>query len=163
MESLGLRAPLFVLQLSKSFFGVGFIPRNSLQSSLISDCQRSAQMPATTQTNGDHPPSAVPLQPRVKQSRPLSPVAPTSEQQQQQEVRPPPPKRARKAINCEPCRNSKLKCDRYVTLRHGTAMPTALAWTIHASLWWPDMSADLHLRRNRPCSSCVLRGTCWSY
>ncbi|TBU50505.1 hypothetical protein BD309DRAFT_945127 [Dichomitus squalens] len=36
----------------------------------------------------------------------------------------PPPKRARKAINCEPCRNSKLKCD-----------------------------------RNRPCSSCVLRGT----
>ncbi|ESK93582.1 nucleus protein [Moniliophthora roreri MCA 2997] len=35
-----------------------------------------------------------------------------------------PQKRARKAINCEPCRNSKLKCD-----------------------------------RNRPCSSCVLRGT----
>jgi hypothetical protein len=25
----------------------------------------------------------------------------------------PPAKRARKAINCEPCRNSKLKCDRY--------------------------------------------------
>ncbi|KAJ7229035.1 hypothetical protein GGX14DRAFT_416406 [Mycena pura] len=36
---------------------------------------------------------------------------------------PRPTKRARKAINCEPCRNSKLKCD-----------------------------------RNRPCSSCVLRG-----
>ncbi|KAF8656412.1 hypothetical protein AX16_002556 [Volvariella volvacea WC 439] len=36
----------------------------------------------------------------------------------------PPTKRVRKAINCEPCRNSKLKCD-----------------------------------RNRPCSSCVLRGT----
>ncbi|KDQ64995.1 hypothetical protein JAAARDRAFT_64792 [Jaapia argillacea MUCL 33604] len=36
----------------------------------------------------------------------------------------PPAKRARKAINCEPCRNSKLKCD-----------------------------------RNRPCSSCVLRGS----
>ncbi|KZT26906.1 hypothetical protein NEOLEDRAFT_1161830 [Neolentinus lepideus HHB14362 ss-1] len=36
----------------------------------------------------------------------------------------PPAKRARKAINCEPCRSSKLKCD-----------------------------------RNRPCSSCVLRGT----
>ncbi|KZT13112.1 uncharacterized protein LAESUDRAFT_30175 [Laetiporus sulphureus 93-53] len=34
-------------------------------------------------------------------------------------------KRARKAINCEPCRASKLKCD-----------------------------------RNRPCSSCVLRGMC---
>ncbi|OBZ71773.1 hypothetical protein A0H81_08203 [Grifola frondosa] len=40
------------------------------------------------------------------------------------DARPNPPKRARKAINCEPCRNSKLKCD-----------------------------------RNRPCSSCVLRGT----
>ena len=26
----------------------------------------------------------------------------------------PPTKRARKAINCEPCRNSKLKCDRQV-------------------------------------------------
>ncbi|KZP13067.1 hypothetical protein FIBSPDRAFT_754032 [Athelia psychrophila] len=39
------------------------------------------------------------------------------------EGRPPPTKRARKAINCEPCRASKLKCD-----------------------------------RNRPCSSCVLRG-----
>ncbi|KAF8211559.1 fungal-specific transcription factor domain-containing protein [Mycena galopus ATCC 62051] len=37
---------------------------------------------------------------------------------------PRPTKRARKAINCEPCRSSKLKCD-----------------------------------RNRPCSSCVLRGT----
>ncbi|KAH9950111.1 fungal-specific transcription factor domain-containing protein [Amylocystis lapponica] len=36
----------------------------------------------------------------------------------------PPSKRARKAINCEPCRASKVKCD-----------------------------------RNRPCSSCVLRGT----
>ncbi|KAG6919321.1 hypothetical protein DXG01_007454 [Tephrocybe rancida] len=29
----------------------------------------------------------------------------------------PPTKRARKAINCEPCRNSKLKCDRFVTMR----------------------------------------------
>ncbi|KAG6833627.1 hypothetical protein H0H87_004254 [Tephrocybe sp. NHM501043] len=27
----------------------------------------------------------------------------------------PPTKRARKAINCEPCRNSKLKCDRFVS------------------------------------------------
>ncbi|KAI5832747.1 hypothetical protein K523DRAFT_187410, partial [Schizophyllum commune Tattone D] len=25
----------------------------------------------------------------------------------------PPTKRARKAINCEPCRQSKLKCDRH--------------------------------------------------
>ncbi len=30
----------------------------------------------------------------------------------------PPTKRARKAINCEPCRNSKLKCDRSVGSLH---------------------------------------------
>ena len=66
------------------------------------------------------------------------------------EGRPPPTKRARKAINCEPCRASKLKCDRYVL--------------------WIDSFQDLavsahHLAicyllglRNRPCSSCVLRG-----
>lgn len=30
----------------------------------------------------------------------------------------PPTKRARKAINCEPCRNSKLKCDRSVGSHH---------------------------------------------
>ncbi|KAG6866009.1 hypothetical protein C0991_009681 [Blastosporella zonata] len=29
----------------------------------------------------------------------------------------PPTKRARKAINCEPCRSSKLKCDRFVSMR----------------------------------------------
>ena len=29
----------------------------------------------------------------------------------------PPTKRARKPINCEPCRNSKLKCDRFVAER----------------------------------------------
>ena len=28
----------------------------------------------------------------------------------------PPAKRSRKAINCEPCRASKLKCDRYCAL-----------------------------------------------
>ena len=27
----------------------------------------------------------------------------------------PPAKRSRKAINCEPCRASKLKCDRYLS------------------------------------------------
>ncbi|KAI0346994.1 hypothetical protein BDW22DRAFT_1351330 [Trametopsis cervina] len=61
---------------------------------------------------------------RVKQSRPHSPVASTPDTPHLQDVKPPAPKRARKAINCEPCRSSKLKCD-----------------------------------RNRPCSSCVLRGT----
>ncbi|EKM59572.1 uncharacterized protein PHACADRAFT_49856, partial [Phanerochaete carnosa HHB-10118-sp] len=48
---------------------------------------------------------------------------PSSSELHNGEGRPSAPKRARKAINCEPCRNSKLKCD-----------------------------------RNRPCSSCVLRG-----
>ncbi|THU83923.1 hypothetical protein K435DRAFT_688579 [Dendrothele bispora CBS 962.96] len=51
-----------------------------------------------------------------------SPTPGSSADQGTSDVRP--QKRARKAINCEPCRNSKLKCD-----------------------------------RNRPCSSCVLRGT----
>ncbi|KIY71772.1 hypothetical protein CYLTODRAFT_418491 [Cylindrobasidium torrendii FP15055 ss-10] len=51
--------------------------------------------------------------------RPRSPTAPGETNGDAR-----PQKRARKAINCEPCRNSKLKCD-----------------------------------RNRPCSSCVLRGT----
>ena len=35
----------------------------------------------------------------------------------------PPPKRARKAINCEPCRNSKLKCDRCVHTQHRLSFP----------------------------------------
>lgn len=39
----------------------------------------------------------------------------------------PPTKRARKAINCEPCRNSKLKCDRYVCpSRHSHPAPLTL-------------------------------------
>jgi hypothetical protein len=50
-----------------------------------------------------------------------------------------PHKRARKAINCEPCRNSKLKCDRFV----------------YSVLHSPKLTFVL---RNRPCSSCVLRG-----
>ncbi|KAL4082053.1 fungal-specific transcription factor domain-containing protein [Scleroderma yunnanense] len=67
--------------------------------------------------------SATPA-PRQKQQRPPSNVrSRTSPPPNDPDTRPP-TKRARKAINCEPCRNSKLKCD-----------------------------------RNRPCSSCVLRGT----
>ncbi|TFK74442.1 hypothetical protein BDN72DRAFT_53904 [Pluteus cervinus] len=54
--------------------------------------------------------------------RPRASPTPGSTAEQNGDGRPP-TKRARKAINCEPCRNSKLKCD-----------------------------------RNRPCSSCVLRG-----
>lgn len=74
--------------------------------------------------NGDRASSSTSAsQPRVKHARPLSP-GPLPSDQHSAEARPPAPKRARKAINCEPCRNSKLKCD-----------------------------------RNRPCSSCVLRGT----
>lgn len=62
--------------------------------------------------------------PRSKQPRASTTLrSRTSPPPNDQDARPP-TKRARKAINCEPCRNSKLKCD-----------------------------------RNRPCSSCVLRGT----
>ncbi|KAH9943012.1 uncharacterized protein BXZ73DRAFT_87457 [Epithele typhae] len=89
-------------------------------------------MPASQALNGAHIPSAnatssVSLStPRIKQVRGRSP-GPSGIHDLMDSGGPdvrPPPKRARKAINCEPCRNSKLKCD-----------------------------------RNRPCSSCVLRGT----
>ncbi|KAG2159053.1 fungal-specific transcription factor domain-containing protein [Suillus bovinus] len=64
------------------------------------------------------------VEPRSKtQPRSTNVRSRTSPPPNEQDQRPP-TKRARKAINCEPCRNSKLKCD-----------------------------------RNRPCSSCVLRGT----
>ncbi|KAI0685992.1 hypothetical protein BC835DRAFT_1523216 [Cytidiella melzeri] len=59
--------------------------------------------------NGSNSPS----QPRVKNSRPHSPVRSTSDLAQHPDAKPSAPKRARKAINCEPCRSSKLKCDRY--------------------------------------------------
>ena len=42
--------------------------------------------------------------------RTRSPPPPGSSTEQSNDR--PPTKRARKAINCEPCRNSKLKCDR---------------------------------------------------
>ncbi|KAI0786459.1 hypothetical protein C8Q75DRAFT_771832 [Abortiporus biennis] len=74
-------------------------------------------MPGTSGNGG-----VAPGEPRVKHPRSRSPV-PSTSQSTIPESRPP-TKRARKAINCEPCRNSKLKCD-----------------------------------RNRPCSSCILRGT----
>ncbi|OCH85149.1 hypothetical protein OBBRIDRAFT_798467 [Obba rivulosa] len=83
---------------------------------------------------GDNPPPPPPAQKapvRTKQTRPRSPVSAATAGAEDagagaaaESRQGPPPKRARKAINCEPCRNSKLKCD-----------------------------------RNRPCSSCVLRGT----
>ncbi|KAF8974707.1 fungal-specific transcription factor domain-containing protein [Flammula alnicola] len=82
-------------------------------------------------TDDSNPPPPSPTVPRPKQSRSstsgvvrtrTSPT-PGASGEQANDGRPP-TKRARKAINCEPCRNSKLKCD-----------------------------------RNRPCSSCVLRGT----
>lgn len=73
-------------------------------------------------------PSSVSTNPRQKQQQQQQHKANvrsrTSPPPGEQDSARPPTKRARKAINCEPCRNSKLKCD-----------------------------------RNRPCSSCVLRGT----
>ncbi|KAH9894157.1 hypothetical protein C8Q73DRAFT_506017 [Cubamyces lactineus] len=92
-------------------------------------------MPATQSANpnGHLPTVSAPASasvPRTKHVRGRSPGAGGSHENNNNNADPssadprPPPKRARKAINCEPCRNSKLKCD-----------------------------------RNRPCSSCVLRGT----
>jgi hypothetical protein len=63
------------------------------------------------------------------------PGSPTREHQDDSR----PTKRTRKAINCAPCRTSKLKCDRSVRTRPGGVF-LILAY------------------RNRPCSSCVLRG-----
>lgn len=77
-------------------------------------------MPAVHPQNAPSFAVTVQAPPRSKQPRADSPGPSGSNH----DSRPPPTKRARKAINCEPCRNSKLKCD-----------------------------------RNRPCSSCVLRGT----
>ncbi|KIP09834.1 hypothetical protein PHLGIDRAFT_102139 [Phlebiopsis gigantea 11061_1 CR5-6] len=77
----------------------------------------------TSQANGGDPATLL-AHVRVKHPRPLSPPPPAAHDHHSTDTRPSAPKRARKAINCEPCRNSKLKCD-----------------------------------RNRPCSSCVLRGT----
>lgn len=71
----------------------------------------------------DPPSTASSTNPRQKQHHKPNVRSRTSPPPGEQDARPP-TKRARKAINCEPCRNSKLKCD-----------------------------------RNRPCSSCVLRGT----
>ncbi|KAG7445961.1 uncharacterized protein BT62DRAFT_932306 [Guyanagaster necrorhizus] len=71
--------------------------------------------------------TTIPAPPRPKPSRSSTTGAVrqrSSPQPGEQNADSRPQKRARKAINCEPCRNSKLKCD-----------------------------------RNRPCSSCVLRGT----
>ena len=64
--------------------------------------------------NGSHSPVASTSQARVKHSRPHSPVLAAADPSQAHDFKPPAPKRARKAINCEPCRNSKLKCDRYM-------------------------------------------------
>ncbi|KAI0092539.1 hypothetical protein BDY19DRAFT_924889, partial [Irpex rosettiformis] len=62
--------------------------------------------------NGSHSPVASTSLVRVKHSRPHSPVlASAADPSQAHDLKPPAPKRARKAINCEPCRNSKLKCD----------------------------------------------------
>jgi len=50
-----------------------------------------------------------------------------------------PAKRSRKAINCQPCRSSKLKCDRSVNPLNSLVQLSSII-------------------RARPCSSCVLRG-----
>lgn len=73
--------------------------------------------------------------PRSKQPRASTTLrSRTSPPPNDQDARPP-TKRARKAINCEPCRNSKLKCDRsavhslrnHVRLSHPPLSETAPA------------------------------------
>ena len=68
--------------------------------------------------DGAHRPSSRPKQPRsqhnsssnVRQRSPSNADGLSSHPDHKV-----PTKRARKAINCEPCRNSKLKCDRFVS------------------------------------------------
>ena len=76
---------------------------------------------------------------QLVRARPGSPS-----QETQDDTRP--AKRTRKAINCEPCRGSKLKCDRSVRVRIRRC----------GCLF-------IFLHRNRPCSSCVLRGESVSF
>lgn len=101
-----------------------------------------SSMPDDPNNNAD-PSSSSPAVPRSKQHRAATTSAAvrprTSPTPGDHDPRPP-TKRARKAINCEPCRNSKLKCDRYESLS-------------------PPPFLLLTLTRNRPCSSCVLRGS----
>jgi hypothetical protein len=89
------------------------------------DSPKSHLLPLTNppimpeESNGGANATAIPArkQPKAGTSRSRSspqPTATTSTGEQNQEGRP--TKRARKAINCEPCRNSKLKCDRCVQL-----------------------------------------------
>ena len=83
----------------------------------LSQLKISDAMPTSAHqvASGDRSPSASSSQVRIKQSRPHSPVAASGDIAHAADVKPPAPKRARKAINCEPCRNSKLKCDRWVS------------------------------------------------
>ena len=70
-----------------------------------------------------NPPSSLQTSPPARQKQQRSSTAgvvrartsptPGTSAEQSTDGRPP-TKRARKAINCEPCRNSKLKCDRFL-------------------------------------------------
>lgn len=82
---------------------------------------------------------------RLKQEQEPSPDSPAKSPTADRESRPP-AKRSRKAINCDPCRTSKLKCDRF-------AFPSFLSPYPHLSQFYS---------RAKPCSSCVLRGKCSS-
>ncbi|KAI0270743.1 fungal-specific transcription factor domain-containing protein [Gloeopeniophorella convolvens] len=84
-------------------------------------------------TSSEAPPS------HIRPRSPSSGDAPLSTDPARQ-----PAKRARKAINCGPCRLSKLKCDRRVPSR-----PRLVTFIL------PRLPA----LRERPCSSCKLRGT----
>ena len=59
------------------------------------------------QEHADSQPSQSTAQAQNTEANAKSPTA-------ERDPKPPPAKRSRKAINCEPCRSSKLKCDRSV-------------------------------------------------
>lgn len=97
--------------------------------------QRVPITPRPTQRLKQEHPDAQP--PRQRDNTEVNAKSPTAER----DSKPPPAKRSRKAINCEPCRSSKLKCDRSVL----ASLSQSLVLT-HTKT------------RGRPCSSCVLRG-----
>ncbi|TCD70451.1 hypothetical protein EIP91_003212 [Steccherinum ochraceum] len=75
--------------------------------------------PADSEASSSTSPTVQTAQPRVKHPRSQSPSNASLPSQTLNDSRPGPPKRARKAINCEPCRNSKLKCDRQARVDPG--------------------------------------------
>ena len=97
-------------------------------------------------------PSSATPGPRQKQQRPSSSNvrSRTSPPPNDQDARPP-TKRARKAINCEPCRNSKLKCDRSEPSPSPSVQSSPPPETDPA----PAVSSEVHCSRPIIAPSCL--------